>query len=297
MGAQLRVYRQKIKATQSMGKLFNAMELIATSRIPKARKRVASAEPYAKAITAAVASVAQHSSVEHPLTTHAEDIKRVALLVIASDRGMAGAYSSNVLKKSESVRDEFLAQGIKVDLYLYGRKSEAFYNYREIPFIKSWTGHSDHPHHDEAKAIAKTLTATFLKDSDQGGVDALYIISTEFKSMVEQIPVSVSLLPAPFEEEENTEGQLTPSYDFEPSAEEVLDAMLPRYIESKVFNAILQSSASELASRQAAMKTATENADELVKKYTRLANTARQAEITQELSEIVAGADALSSGS
>ncbi|GAA1824232.1 F0F1 ATP synthase subunit gamma [Nesterenkonia flava] len=294
MGAQIRVYRQKIKSTSSMKKIFKAMELIATSRIGKARARAQASTPYAEAITRAVSAVASQNDVEHVLTQKVAEPKRAAVLIMTSDRGLAGAYSTNVLKRSESLVARLKADGVEVRPYLYGRKAQAFYDFRSREYDKVWTGNTDSPEVSTAREIGTTLVDRFTQATEEGGVDELYLVYTEFQSMVKQEPVVHRLLPlAVVEKDAEGADQFLPQYDFEPSPEDVLDELLPRYIESRIFSAMLEASASELAARQRAMKSAADNADELIRKYTLLRNNARQAEITQELTELIAGADAL----
>jgi len=294
MGAQIRVYRQKISSTSSMRKIFKAMELIATSRIGKARARVAASLPYANAITRAVSAVASQSEIDHPLITEPEQIRRAAVLVITSDRGLAGSYSASVLKRAEGLNELLRAEGKEVKTYLVGRKAQAYFDFRGRPYARVWTGGTDAPEFATAQEIRTVLLEDFATDFAEDGVDEIHVVYTRFKSMVTQEPTVIRLLPLEVEEQAVSESELLPVYDFEPETDQVLDALLPRYIESRIFAAMLQAAASELASRQRAMKSAGDNATELIKKYTRLRNTARQAEITQELSEIVAGADALS---
>ncbi len=295
MGAQLRVYRQKIKSTQSMGKLFKAMELIATSRISKARTRVKASLPHANAITRAVSAVASQTEIDHPLTTEPEQIRRAAVLILTSDRGLAGAYSTSVIKKAEQLNELLREEGKEVRSYLVGNKAQQYYQFRNREFERSWLGNTDAPEFETAQDIGRTLLADFTKDYEDGGVDEIHVVYMSFQTMVLQVPTVIRLLPLEVvEEEAASASDLLPLYEFEPETEQVLDALLPRYIESRIFAALLQAAASELAARQKAMKSASDNADDLVKKFTRLANTARQAEITQELSEIVAGADSLS---
>lgn len=296
MGAQIRVYRQKISSTSSMQKIFKAMELIATSRIGKARARVSASLPYAKAITRAVSAVASQSEVDHPLTREPESSTRSAVVICASDRGLAGSYSSSVLKEAEQLLTKLQAEGKDVDVYLYGRKAEAYFDFRNRPTKRVWTGNTDEPLFETAKEIGAAVLEAFNKDTASGGVDEIHLVFTQFKSMVTQEPNVVRLLPLEVVEEKVSEKttDLLPLYEYEPEPEQVLDGLLPRYIDSRVFAALLQAAASELAARQRAMKTAGDNASELIKKYTRLRNNARQAEITQELTEIVAGADSLS---
>jgi F-type H+-transporting ATPase subunit gamma len=294
MGAQIRVYRQKISSTTSMRKIFKAMELIATSRIGKARARLAASLPYANAITRAVSAVASQSEIDHPLVTEPEQIRRAAVLVITSDRGLAGSYSASVLKQAEGLNELLRAEGKEVKTYLVGRKAQAYFDFRSRSYSRVWTGGTDAPEFKTAREIGAALLEEFANDFAEGGVDEIHVVYTRFKSMVTQEPTVVRLLPLEVEEQTVSESELLPLYEFEPESEQVLDALLPRYIESRIFAAMLQAAASELAARQRAMKSAGDNATDLIKKYTRLRNTARQAEITQELSEIVAGADALS---
>src|SRR4051794_16478697 len=297
MGAQQREYRAKIRSTASLEKIFRAMELIATSRIAKARQAVASSTPYARAISRAVSAVATFSNVEHVLTTEKEQVRRAAVLLVTSDRGMAGAYSSNVLKEGEQLVERLRGEGKEIANYVAGRKGVAFLKFRRRDIVEEWTGFSDAPTYRDAKAIGDTLVEAFLKDYEDGGIDEIHIVYTRFVNMVTQTPEIVRLLPLEVVEgdEKPAPDDVLPLYDFEPNAAEVLDALLPKYINSRIFNALLAASASELAARQRAMKSASDNAKELIRTYTRLANQARQAEITQEISEIIGGSDALAS--
>ncbi|WP_298251468.1 F0F1 ATP synthase subunit gamma [uncultured Arthrobacter sp.] len=295
MGAQIRVYRQKIASTTSTRKIFKAMELIATSRIGKARSRVSAALPYANAITRAVSAVSSQSEIDHPLTTEHGEVRRAAVLVLSSDRGLAGSYSASALKEAEGLFEVLRSEGKEVHSYLIGRKAQQYFDFRRRDYERVWTGGTDAPEFETAREVGEALLSTFLADFEEGGVDEIHIVYTKFRSMVVQEPSVLRLLPLEVVEEDvQQSGELLPLYEYEPEPEQVLDALLPRYIESRIFATMLQSAASELAARQRAMKSAGDNATELIKKYTRLRNTARQAEITQELSEIVAGADALS---
>jgi F-type H+-transporting ATPase subunit gamma len=295
VGAQLRVYRSKIRSAQTTKKITRAMELISASRIQKAQQRVAASTPYARAVTQAVSAVASYSNVEHILTTEKENVERAAVVIFSSDRGLAGAFSSNVLKESEELATLLRSQGKEVVFYLVGRKSVAYFNFRKRDSARSWTGGTDQPVFTTAKEIGDELVSAFVRDADEGGVDEIHIVYNRFVSMVNQTPEVVRLLPLEVvegvEAPENTDA--LPLYEFEPDADAVLDALLPVYIESRIYNAMLQSAASEHAARQRAMKSASDNADTLIKTYTRLANNARQSEITQQISEIVGGADAL----
>ena len=297
MAVSLREYRARIKSTESMKKITRAMELIAASRIIKAQSRAQAAAPYARELTRAVSAVATYSNVDHPLTREVENPKRAAVLIVTSDRGLAGAYSSSVLKETEKLLEKLRAGGIEeVDTYIAGRKGEAYYRFRQRPVVKSWSGFSDQPSYDVAAEIGATLIDSFNKEQgEEGDVDEVHVVYTRFRSMLTQEPTAVRLLPLEVVEGEEPpeEHELLPLYEFEPSAEAVLDSLLPQYVQSRIFFALLQSAASELAARQKAMKSATDNADELIKKYTRVANQARQAGITQEISEIVGGVNAL----
>lgn len=293
----MRVYRQRIRTVQATKKITRAMELIAASRVVKARQRVIESTPYAKALTRAVSAVATFSNVDHPLTTEHAEVRRAAMVVITSDRGLAGAYSSAVLKESEKLAEKLRAEGKEVIPYLVGRKAVGFYRFRRRTFAQEWSGFSDRPSFEVAREIGQRITDDFITEYDAGGVDEVHVVFTRFVSMVTQEPEVIRLLP--LEVVEGTEApepdEVLPLYEFEPSAEHVLDALLPKYVTSRLFNALLQSAASELAARQRAMKSATDNAEELIRTYTRLANQSRQAEITQEISEIVGGVEALAS--
>jgi F-type H+-transporting ATPase subunit gamma len=309
MAVSLREYRAKIKSTESMKKITRAMELIAASRIIKAQQRAQAAAPYARELTRAVSAVATFSNVEHPLTTEAEEPKRAAVLVVTSDRGLAGAYSSSVLKEYERLASKLREEGKEIETYVSGRKAQAYLKFRDRSVVQSWTGHSDQPYYAVAREIGQALIDAFLLDTDGDaeeretetgavsfqGVDEVHVVFTRFRSMLTQEPTAVRLLPLEVieGEEKPDKADLLPLYEFEPSPSEVLDGLLPRYVQSRIFFALLQAAASELAARQKAMKSATDNADELIKKYTRIANQARQAGITQEISEIVGGVNAL----
>ena len=296
MALSVREYRARIKSTESMKKITRAMELIAASRIIKAQQRAQAAAPYARELTRAVSAVATFSNVDHPLTKEEENPTRAAVLIVTSDRGLAGAFSSNVLKEAERLATTLREEGKEIDWYICGRKGEAYFRFRDRPVVKTWTGFSDQPSYDVARDIGTTLIDSFLLDpGEEGDVDEVHVVYTRFRSMLLQEPTAIRLLPLEVVEGEEApeKDELLPLYEFEPSAEAVLDGLLPQYVQSRIFFALLQSAASELAARQKAMKSATDNADELIKKYTRIANQARQAGITQEISEIVGGVNAL----
>jgi len=290
MGAQLRIYRRRIRSVKATKKITKAMELISASRIVKAQQRVNASSPYANELTAAVRAVATYSNTAHPLTTASASPKKAAILVITADRGMAGAYSTAAIKEGDLLAASLRERGLTVETFLVGRKAISYYKFRNREIAGSWSGFSDNPTYEKAKEVSEALIATFVNET---GADELHIIYTEFKSMLTQLPVAAQVLPLQ-QEGEKPQG-LLPAYEFEPTPEVVLDSLLPRYVEARVFNALLQSAASEHAARRRAMKSATDNADDLIKSLTRLANAARQAEITQEISEIVGGADALAS--
>ncbi len=305
MATSVRELRARTKSVTSMKKITRAMELIAASRIIKAQQRAQAAAPYARELTRAVSAVATYSNVEHALTTEPENPKRAAILIVTSDRGLAGAYSSNVLKESERLAEKLREEGKEVETYIAGRKGEAYFRFRNRPIAATWTGFSDQPNYDVAREIGDALIEAFLATDDDSNeielregakdVDEVHVVYTRFRSMLIQEPTAVRLLPLEVVEgsEPPAADEVLPLYEFEPSPAEVLDSLLPRYVQSRIYFALLQAAASELAARQRAMKAATDNADELIKKYTRLANQARQAGITQEISEIVGGVNAL----
>ncbi|MEV7691275.1 F0F1 ATP synthase subunit gamma [Streptomyces bungoensis] len=296
MGAQLRVYKRRIRSVSATKKITKAMEMIAASRVVKAQRKVAASTPYAQELTRAVTAVGTGSNTKHALTTEAENPARAAVLLLTSDRGLAGAFNANAIKAAEQLTARLEREGKQVDTYIVGRRGVAHYNFRERKIAESFTGFTDEPSYADAKKVAAPLIEAIEKDTAEGGVDELHIVFTEFVSMMTQTALDARLLPLRLEEvaeEVAPKGEILPLYDFEPSAEDVLDALLPRYVESRIYNALLQSAASKHAATRRAMKSATDNAGELINTLSRLANAARQAEITQEISEIVGGASAL----
>ncbi|CAM5457543.1 ATP synthase gamma chain OS=Streptomyces alboniger OX=132473 GN=atpG PE=3 SV=1 [Streptomyces alboniger] len=296
MGAQLRVYKRRIRSVTATKKITKAMEMIAASRVVKAQRKVAASTPYATELTRAVTAVGTGSNTKHPLTTEAETATRSAVLLLTSDRGLAGAFNSNAIKAAEQLTARLEAEGKEVDTYIVGRRGLAHYNFRERKVSESWSGFTDEPTYADAKKVAGPLIEAIEKETAEGGVDELHIVYTEFVSMMTQTATDGRLLPLSLEEvaeESPAKGEILPLYDFEPSAEDVLDALLPRYVESRIYNAMLQSAASKHAATRRAMKSATDNAGDLINSLSRLANAARQAEITQEISEIVGGTAAL----
>lgn len=298
--AGLRELKQRRSSVATTKKITRAMELIAASRIVKAQSRTRAAEPYTTELERAVSMLASNCDVEHPLTRHVESPQRSAILLITGDRGLAGAYSSNVIKAAEQLHARLKEEGQEVVQYLAGRKGITYFEFRKRAIEKSWQGFSDAPEYDHARMIADELLAKFNQPTDEGGVDQIYIVGTRFVSMLTQTPRVVRMLPLEIVEADE-EGHdsvaddpyLMADYRFEPDAETVLDALLPLYVANRVYFALLTSGASELASRQKAMKSATDNAQSLIETLTRDINQARQASITQEITEIVGGASAL----
>lgn len=285
-----------------MKKITKAMELVATSRIAKAQARVQASLPYAQAITGVLTALASNARIDHPLLTPRERVRRAGVLLVTSDRGLAGGYSSNAIRMAESLIARLKADGKEPVLYVIGRKGVGFYRFRDRPIEANWTGFSEQPSFEDARAVGETLIKAFTAgadDVDGGagadgvlGVDELHIVYTEFHSLMTQNPVTKVIGPMQVEDRPRSEG-LLPAYEFEPEAEALLDALLPRYINTRIYAALLESAASESAARRRAMKSATDNAEEMIEKYTREMNSARQAGITQEISEIVGGANAL----
>ena len=295
MGAQLRLVRRRIRTVQSTAKITRAQELIASSRIIKAQQRAHDAEPYARELTAAVEAVVSRSSqIDHPLTTERANPTRAAVLILTSDRGFAGGYNSSVLREAEGLRMLLQEQGVESVPYVAGRKGITWHRFRQREMGGEWSGFSDTPTNANASEITAALLEAFERPASEGGVDEIHLVHTEFVSMLTQRPSIRRILP--LEIEETTEAPPTgalPIYEFEPSPEDVLNALLPWYVESRIFAALLDSAAAEIAARRRAMKSATDNANELLDQLTLEANKARQAEITQEISEIVGGANAL----
>lgn len=311
MAGNQRVYKQRIRSTQTLQKVFRAMELIASSRIGAASRNAQEASPYDHALSQAVAAVGTYSHLEHPITRERTDTNRVAVLVVTSDRGMAGAYSATVLRESERLIDQLVEEGRDPVVFTFGRRAHSYFTFRERDVEFSWAGQSDRPSDATIDEVATVLLDYFLQPPSAGGVAEVHIVFTRYVSMVSQVPEVRRMLPLTVVDIDGP-GELNrddiaaaqikarpdptaaaPLYEFAPSAAEVLDGLLTRYVRSRIRNALLQAAASELASRQQAMHTATDNAEDLITTYTRLANAARQGDITQEITEIVSGADAL----
>jgi len=317
MAASLRALRRRIRSTQSTKKIFSAQELIAGARIVRAQARVEASKPYSREITRVLSALASSTSLDHPLLIERENPRRAAVLVITSDRGFAGSYNVNVLRRTEELLSLLRQEGKQPVLYVVGRKGETYYSFRNREMADTFTGFSEQPKYTDAQAVGEELIAAFTagEDDEDGGpgaddvlgVDELHIVYTEFRSLLSQVPVAKRMAPLEVEEVEEfdyeredrehgqagTDSGVPTSYEFEPSAEGLLDALLPKYITTRIYAAMLEAAASESASRRRAMKSASDNAEELAKNLSRQANQARQAEITQEISEIVGGADAL----
>jgi F-type H+-transporting ATPase subunit gamma len=295
VGAQLRLVRRRIRAVQSTAKITRAQELIASSRIIRAQQRLRDAQPYAQEITWAVEAVVSRSSqIRHPLIMEPENPARAAVLILTSDRGFCGAYNTSVLREAQGLEALLSERGVESVPFVAGRKGIAWHRFRQRTMAAEWSGFSDTPAHQNATEITNALLEAYDQPAEEGGVDEIYLVHTEFVSMLTQSPVSVRILPLEIEETtEAPERGAVPLYEFEPSPEDVLNALLPWYVESRIFHALLDSAAAEIAARRRAMKSATDNANDLLDQLTLEANKARQAEITQEISEIVGGANAL----
>jgi F-type H+-transporting ATPase subunit gamma len=299
MGAQLRVYRRRIKSVQATKKITKAMELIASSRIVKAQQRLEASLPYLQHLYAAVSAAATNAADvrKHPLMANAESRSKAAVLVVTADRGLAGAYSSNAIKEAEALATNLREKGITVVPYVVGRKGVSYYRFRDRVMGGEYTGFTDQPTYADARRIGEDLLEAFMTPTEEGGVDEIHVVYTHFRSMVSQEARIRRILPLEVVDEvvvKEEGAQPSALYEFEPDAETVLDGLLPRYIDHTVYTSLLMSAASEHAARRRAMKSATDNAEEMIKSLSRQANQARQAEITQEISEIVGGADALS---
>ncbi|MBG0561900.1 F0F1 ATP synthase subunit gamma [Actinoplanes aureus] len=301
MAGQVQALRRRIRTVRSTKKIAKAQELVATSRIAKAQERVNASRPYSVAITKVLGALATNASVDNPLLVARERVQRAGVLLITSDRGLAGAYNANAIRTAEQLIAQLRSEGKDVALYVVGRKGVGYYKFRNREIAASWTGFSERPSFGDAKRIGDALIEAFAAGSETdgtfgpeniAGVDELHIVSTEFKSLMTQAANAKPLAPVQVEEQDEEPG-LRPAYEFEPDADELLDALLPKYLNTRLYAALLDSAASESASRRRAMKSASDNADDLLKRYTREMNSARQAAITQEISEIVGGANAL----
>jgi F-type H+-transporting ATPase subunit gamma len=296
MAATLRELRGRIRSAGSIKKITKAQELIATSRLPKAQNRLESARPYTFEITRMLTTLSGEAALDHPLLVERPEPRRAGVLVVSSDRGLCGAHNSGIFRRSEQLFAQLRNEGKEPVLYTVGRKAQNYYTFRNWDIAESWAGFSEQPQYENAAEIGSTLVDAFMQgtgdDDDQQGVDELHIVYSEFKSMMSQTPAAHRMAPLVVEYVEEDTGPRT-LYSFEPDATTLFDALLPRYLTTRVYASMLESAASELASRQRAMKSATDNADDLIKALTLEANRERQAQITQEISEIVGGANAL----
>ena len=300
MGSQLAL-KSRIRSTESLAKIFNAQEMIASSHIAKARDVALNAKPYTDAIFDAVQALVAHTHITHPIAVKDEKNPRVAVLALTSDRGMAGPYTSSIIRETESLLSRLDAAGKQPELFVYGRRGSTYYKYRNRDIAATWEGDTDQPGVEIAETISNTLMDAYMKPAEKGGVSELYIVYTEFINMVVQKVRVLRMLPVELIEAEATVDAdpeapvqgVSPLYVFEPNIEDVLDMVLPKYIRSRIHECLLEAAASETASRQNAMHTATDNARKLIDDLTRKLNASRQASITQELTEIIGSADAL----
>jgi F-type H+-transporting ATPase subunit gamma len=302
MAATLRELRSRIRSAGSIKKITKAQEMIATSRIGKAQARLEAARPYATEITRMLTTLANEAALDHPLLVERAERKRAGVLVVSSDRGLCGAYNSSVFRRAEELFSLLREEGKTPVLYAVGRKALNYYTFRNWEISGSWTGFSERPSYENAATIAETLVDAFMAGAESDGepqeqdgpppVDELHIVYTEFKSMMSQSAEAHRMAPMVVEYVEEEPGLRT-LYSFEPDATTLFESLLPRYLTTRVYAALLESAASELASRQRAMKSASDNADDLIRDLTLEANRERQAQITQEISEIVGGANAL----
>jgi len=308
MPASVRVLRRKIRTTKSTKKITKAMELVATSRIGKAQERVARSQPYSVAITMVLTALASTANIDHPLLRPRDPVRRAGVLLITSDRGLCGGYNANAIRTCEQLISRLREDNKQVVLYVVGRKGVTYYRFRNRPIEASWTGFSEQPSFADAHAIGESLISAFQAGADDAatpdgephpgadgvmGVDELHVVHTQFRSLMTQTPMANLLAPMQVVETEIEESALPPEYEFEPGPDELLDALLPKYINTRIYAALIDAAASESAARRRAMKAATDNAEDLIQHYTREMNAARQAAITQEISEIVGGANAL----
>lgn len=309
MPASIRDLKRRLASVNSTKKITRAQELIATTRISKAQAKAAAAAPYAAEMTRVMSALAGSSSLDHPLLVERDEPKRAAVLLVTADRGLCGGYNSNAIRTAEELQQLLRSEGKEPVLFVTGRRGVGYYTFRDRNLAGSWTGFSEQPAYDNAREAGTALIKGFIAGADddqQGGgpdgivgFDEIHIVYTQFKSMLSQEATATRIAPLVIEyadiEDARDEGKIPPAYEFEPDAHTLLDAMLPKYVNTRIYAAMLESSAAESAARRTAMKSATDNANELIKNLTREANQARQAQITQEISEIVGGADALAS--
>ncbi len=300
MAAQVRVLRQRVKSVKSTQKITKAQEMIATSRIAKAQAKVAASAPYSRQITDVLTALASASTLDHPLLNERESPKRAGILLITADRGLCGGYNSAAIKAAEELAALLRSQGKETVLYVIGRKGLGYYNFRGRPVAESWTGFSERPTYADAERATEAILPSFIVGSTgatedgAAGIDEIHLVSTHFVSMITQRPQARRMAPMEIEYvDHDPSNEFPPLYEFEPSSDLLLDEMLPKYLKTRIYAALLDAAASESAARRAACKAATDNANDIIRNLSRQANQARQAQITQELTEIVGGADAL----
>ncbi|GAA1894096.1 F0F1 ATP synthase subunit gamma [Williamsia serinedens] len=305
--ASIRELRSRIRSVQSTRKITKAQELIATSRITKAQARVNASKPYAEEMTSVLTELASRSgTLDHPLLNERPEPKRAAVLVVTSDSGQCGGYNSNVLRETRELLSLLRDEGKEPIIFVMGKKGLGYFTFRDIAVAGAWTGFSQQPRYSDAKTATDRLVELFVagagtevEGEDETpsleGVDEIHIVYTRFASMLSQVPEVRRIAPMVVSESDEEEIAESPerNYTFEPGAETLLSALLPKYVATRVYAALLEAAASESAARRTAMKAATDNADELVTDLSRQANQLRQAQITQEISEIVGGASAL----
>lgn len=306
MSSQLAL-KSRIGSTQSLSKIFRAQEMIASAHIAKAREAAFNAKPYSDTISETMVNLVSHvHGVDHPIFRKEKNNNHIAVFAITADRGMAGAYTSNIIRQTENLLARLDNQGKIPQLYVFGRRGVSHYQYRSRGMEKSWEGNSDHPSVEVAREISSALLDAYMRPKEEGGVSELYIVYTEFINLVSQKVRVLRMLPIELVHGDSVpeslvssvnpdpqQSSVNPLYTFEPTADAVLDTVLPRYVMGRIYECLLTSAASETASRQNAMHAATENAGKLIKDLTRRLNAARQAQITQELTEIISSADAL----
>jgi F-type H+-transporting ATPase subunit gamma len=300
MAAQVRVLRQRVKSVKSTQKITKAQEMIATSRIAKAQAKVAASAPYSRQITDVLTALASASTLDHPLLNERESPKRAGILLITADRGLCGGYNSAAIKAAEELAALLRSQGKETVMYVIGRKGLGYYNFRGRPVAEAWTGFSERPTYADAERATEAILPSFIVGSSgtaadgTAGIDEIHLVSTHFVSMITQRPQARRMAPMEIEYvDHDPSNEFPPLYEFEPSSDLLLDEMLPKYLKTRIYAALLDAAASESAARRAACKAATDNANDIIRNLSRQANQARQAQITQELTEIVGGADAL----
>ncbi len=287
--AELRLIRRRIASVSATRKITRAMELIAASRIVKAQQQVMQSRPYVNRLIEVISNVGRDAGGSGHLLSEVRDVATVGMVIVSSDRGLAGAYNSNVIRMAERAIGHHSLEGRDTRLFVIGKKAQSYLRFRGYRLEQTLTGVADRPNYGHARAVANLVIESYISEE----VDAVEVFYTDYRSVLHQVPTRVELLPVKPPAKDASSQEALVSYSYEPSASQILSRILPRYVEAAIFGFLLESAASEHASRQRAMKAATDNASELTKVLTRVANQARQAEITTEISEIVGGAEAL----